>query len=119
MMSIPKENLNSEANLFPEENVYGGVCLACKNANGCTYPRKNSAHIVQCEDFCGYDGELTKKNYGKVLAMSEFKARSTSVVKNSSEVKGLCRYCSNRTLCTLPKKEGGNWYCDEYQDEDF
>jgi hypothetical protein len=119
MIPMPKENQKSEAMLFAEENVYGGICLACKNSGNCTYPRKPKAHIVQCEDFTGYDLETTKKNYGKVLAMNDFRGKSSHKEKISAGVKGLCRYCSNRTLCTLPKKEGGNWSCDEYQDEDF
>jgi len=61
MMPEPKEILNLEANLFPKENIDGGICLACVHFKGCTYPREKNAHVVQCEDFCGYAPGLTQK----------------------------------------------------------
>ena len=36
-------------------------------------------------------------------------------LEESSEVKGLCRYCELREICSLPKPETGVWRCQYYK----
>lgn len=36
-------------------------------------------------------------------------------LEDGSEFKGLCRYCSLRETCVLPKPDGGVWRCEHYK----
>lgn len=39
--------------------------------------------------------------------------------EQGEELKGLCVNCANRSVCLLPKSEGGVWHCQEYVEEKY
>ena len=98
-----------------KKTVYRGLCLFCKNANECEFPRDPEQPILHCDEFEGMRidaGDLSRR---KVTLKDPISPANE--VKNSEEgvVLGLCRNCSKLKTCTFPKPEGGVWHCEEYE----
>lgn len=42
-------------------------------------------------------------------------SKASPTVEQPHIYRGLCVNCDVRETCTLPRPEGGVWYCEEYQ----
>lgn len=89
-----------------EENLYGGLCATCLNANGCTFPRAPGRAILSCDEF-EVPGTLPTRSFASVIPTPEAEEA------DKAELKGLCRHCAIRITCRYPKPPGGVWHCDE------
>ncbi|MHC4558370.1 MAG: hypothetical protein ACYTFW_13505 [Planctomycetota bacterium] len=97
---------------MPENMRYFGLCLNCKNASSCTFPRDPAKPAFYCEEFeieTTISIMLPEKE--QLLATGSAAAEG----KGSAEFIGLCSDCEGWQNCTFPKPEGGVWHCEEYR----
>jgi len=90
---------------------FQGLCLSCRNAAECTFPRESTRPVWQCEEFTG-EGKAPER----VSVEGTFPPR-TGLTRAESSLNprmGLCKNCANREDCRYPKPEGGVWRCEEY-----
>jgi len=93
-------------------NVYSGLCISCKHASTCTFPRDPQRPAFYCEEF---EIEITTSKKMTRDNTSRSKESSVVEVKGSSMLIGLCSDCENSQICVFPKPEGGVWHCEEYR----
>jgi len=84
----------------------GGLCRDCSKAATCTFPRDPSRPVWSCDEFDGANLTPTHPPAPAVRTVTEESGEAT-------ELKGLCRECTNRFTCSYPKPLGGVWHCDE------
>ena len=89
---------------------YFGLCMNCKNASSCTFPRDPAKPAFYCE---GFEVEPSVSIVKPPKEQSSVPGLSAD--KDSTKFIGLCSDCENRENCTFPKPEGGIWHCEEYQ----
>ena len=94
------------------ENVrYFGLCMSCRNASSCTFPRDPARPAFYCEEF-----EIDTITSTISLKNNQSLATGRDTIdEDSMKFFGLCRDCEGRRKCTFPKPEGGVWHCEEYQ----
>lgn len=83
-----------------------GLCVTCRNAETCTFPRDPQRPVMQCEEFEGLTSRVIPFPIEAVRPVTE----ETEV----SPLRGLCRNCDQRATCTYHKPAGGVWHCEEY-----
>lgn len=90
---------------------YFGLCMSCRNASVCTFPRDPAMPAFYCEQF-----EIDTP-VSVITAEQEqpFVMGSADIDKDSSRLVGLCIDCEGRKNCSFPKSEGGVWHCEEYR----
>ena len=90
---------------------YFGLCMSCKNASSCTFPRDPARPAFYCEEF-----EIDTTTSTMPLKKEQSSAKSPDTNdKDSMKFIGLCSDCEGRKKCTFPKSEGGVWRCEEYR----
>jgi len=96
---------------MPENIRYFGLCLNCKNASSCTFPRDPAKPAFYCEEF-----EIEKTTSITPFGKEQPLVSGPAVIgKDSTKFIGLCSDCEGRQTCTFPKSEGGVWHCEEYR----
>ncbi|MBN1804593.1 MAG: hypothetical protein JW837_05035 [Sedimentisphaerales bacterium] len=95
-----------------QENIrYFGLCMNCKNASSCTFPRDPARPIFYCEEF-----EINKTTTNMTIKKGQSQAKGPdNKEKDSLKFIGLCIDCKARRNCAFPKPEGGIWRCEEYR----
>jgi hypothetical protein len=95
-----------------EDIKYFGLCMSCKNASSCTFPRDPARPAFYCEEFeVETKAPIIPPEKDQPLTTDSSAAKD----KDSTEFIGLCSDCANRRTCTFPKPEGGVWHCEEYR----
>lgn len=88
-----------------------GLCRDCVAVDTCTFPRDPSRPVWSCDEFDG-TGPMPAR-----FPVPDGKAPvpSTGVkgMVSGTELKGLCRECTNRQTCQYPKPPEGVWHCEE------
>ena len=93
-----------------EPERYRGLCLTCRNAASCTFPRDPDTPVLRCEEFVSIEPPAAARpGHGAPTSPSD------GGDAGDARILGLCRTCTGRHTCTLPKPEGGVWDCEEYQ----
>ncbi len=96
---------------MPENMKYFGLCMSCRNASSCTFPRDPDRPTFYCEEF-----EIEKTSSiippGKEQPLATDSAAKS---KDSTKFAGLCSDCDGRQTCGFRKPEGGVWHCGEYR----
>lgn len=106
------KNISTEKKTVAISGMYRGLCLTCKQANTCNFPRDIGRPIMNCEEFDGYVLHKTSKETPyRVHSRSSSTCRS----KEITEYTGLCINCDNRKTCSFPKSGKTVWCCEEYQ----
>jgi hypothetical protein len=96
---------------MPENTRYFGLCMSCRNASSCTFPRDPAVPAFYCEEFeIDTTTSIMSPGKGQPLATG-----SDAFNEDSKKFIGLCSDCEGRKNCTFPKPEGGIWCCEEYQ----
>ncbi len=94
------------------ENIrYFGLCMSCRNASSCTFPRDPDKPLFYCEEF---EIETTPS----IMSPGKEQPLATgpdAIDKDSMKFIGLCSDCEDRKSCAFPKPEGGVWRCEGYQ----
>ena len=114
----PPTKKRRDMKVIEKKEVYEGLCLSCKNASACTYPRTPDQPVLQCEEFDGYSASPLKvvpKPFPSTAIPPPSPLISNSEEENSNRLRGLCTLCECRETCTYPKPEGGVWHCEEYR----
>ncbi len=95
------------------ENIrYFGLCMSCKNASSCTFPRDPAKPAFYCEEFeIETKVSIIPPEKDQPLATDS----STAKDKDSTVLIGLCSDCEGSQSCTFPRPEGGVWHCEEYR----
>jgi hypothetical protein len=89
----------------------GGLCRDCSKAATCTFPRDPSRPVWSCDEF---DGSNLAPTHPPARDLAAAGLRTvTEELGEATELKGLCRECTNRFTCCYPKPLGGVWHCDE------
>jgi hypothetical protein len=96
---------------MPENMRYFGLCISCRNASSCTFPRDPARPAFYCEEF-EIDTTTLIKSPGKDQPLV---AGPDAFDKDSMKFIGLCSDCEDRKNCAFPKPEGGIWHCEEYR----
>lgn len=99
-----------------KQKQYRGLCEVCINADECTFPRNTQKPVSFCGEFEGYPQRHPKVNDHKIRTMVSAMQRKEAVSEEPEAFEGLCRYCTRAIDCTYPKKPGGVWFCDEYEE---
>ena len=97
---------------MPENTRYFGLCISCRNASSCTFPRDPAKPAFYCEEF-EIETTVSTVHHEKRRPL----ARDSSAVndRESSEFIGLCSDCEGCQTCVFFKPEGGVWHCEEYR----
>lgn len=95
---------------MPGDMRYFGLCMSCRNASSCTFPRDPAKPAFYCEEF---EVEPTVSIVKRPKEQSYVTGLFAD--KDSTKFIGLCSDCEDRENCTFPKPEGGIWRCEEYQ----
>ena len=93
-----------------------GICTVCKNSDHCTFSANGKRTVTHCEEWEGFETRQpaeVKPDLNGALGRIIGKGS-----KDNETSTGLCQYCTLQETCTYPKKEGGIWVCDDY-DEDM
>jgi len=90
---------------------YFGLCMSCRNASICTFPRDPAMPAFYCEEFA----IETPVSVVTTEKEQPFVTGPAGVQKDSSRLVGLCIDCEGRKNCSFPKSEGGVWHCEEYR----
>lgn len=99
----------------PGKGKYRGICLICKNANTCVFPRDPNRPLLYCDEL-ELDDPLPKgTREAMVSSYADMLEQTCRRSKGSEAPLGLCKLCENREECTFPKPEGGVWHCEEYK----
>jgi hypothetical protein len=96
---------------MPDEIRYFGLCMSCKNASSCTFPRDPTRPAFYCEEF-EVATTASTMSFGEDRGLV---TGSDASDEDSEEFIGLCSDCEVRRDCTFPKPEGGIWCCEEYR----
>ena len=92
-----------------------GICAVCKNNDSCTFSANGKRTVTHCEEWEGFEKkQLTAVKPDLNKALNRIIRQGSGEVETST---GLCKYCAREKTCTYPKKEGGIWICDEYEEE--
>ncbi|MFZ2145772.1 MAG: hypothetical protein WAV28_01025 [Sedimentisphaerales bacterium] len=107
---------------MPENIRYFGLCMSCRNASSCTFPRESAKPAFYCEEFeIETTVSIIPPEKEQPLAMDSSAAKdkdSTEFIPSRlrrAGFIGLCSDCEGRQTCTFPKPEGGIWHCEEYR----
>jgi hypothetical protein len=96
-----------------KENIrYFGLCMNCRNASSCTFPRDPAKPAFYCEEF---EIETTVSIIPPEKERLFETDSAAAKEKDSTRFAGLCSDCEERQTCTFPKSEGGVWHCEEYR----
>lgn len=114
MYSLLMEQKTKEVyGLSSEVETFKGLCHACKHTKDCTYPGNNKHYVLQCAEFQGNE-PMPSIGFGRDFPSLKPKVKEDVKQENFEYFQGLCTYCKNVEDCTLPRLEGGVWYCNEY-----
>jgi hypothetical protein len=89
-----------------------GLCSTCNNSPDCGYRNLRGFDAIFCELFDNYTPSNGNQRNKKSVSASRDNGPYPAAVNNG--FKGLCINCENRSVCFLPKHEGGIWHCEEY-----
>jgi hypothetical protein len=88
-----------------------GLCVNCVHREGCAFRRNVTGPIVCCEEHSSDDpGQAASVDAPPAKGIT-----SQSLLVVHFAPKGLCINCSHEKDCVLPRREGGVWYCEEYE----
>ena len=111
--AAPATRKRRAVGVIEKKEGYEGLCLSCRNAPACTYPRVPGQPTLQCEEFDGSSASPLK------VVPKPFPSTAISPAslfeESSNNLKGLCTLCECRGTCTYPRPEGGVWHCEEYR----
>jgi len=94
-----------------ENTRYFGLCMSCRNASSCTFPRDPARPAFYCEEF-----EIdTATSIMSPEKDQLFTTEHDAFDEDSKKFIGLCSDCEGRKNCAFPKPEGGIWCCEEYR----
>jgi hypothetical protein len=96
---------------MPENMKYFGLCVSCRNASSCTFPRDPAKPAFYCEEFEIDKAAPTMSSKKDQLLATE----PDTIGEDSTKFIGLCSDCEGRRKCAFPKPEGGIWRCEEYR----
>ncbi len=96
---------------MPENIEYFGLCMSCRNASSCTFPRDPAKPAYYCEEF-EIETPPSIMSPGKEQPLA---TGPDAIDKDSMKFIGLCSDCESRKSCAFPKPEGGVWRCEGYQ----
>jgi len=89
----------------------GGLCVNCRHAPECIYPREDRLPVLHCEEFelvCIKPYRPKEKNECVTVVQ-------VTPCEQDKKILGLCVNCRHLETCTFPKPEGGVWHCEEYE----
>lgn len=81
-----------------------GLCFTCVHALSCVFLDRAKSPVWQCEEFDDR-GDAPEPIIAPFPVVAHPKPAPTV---------GLCGNCDHYETCSLPKAEGGVWYCEEY-----
>ena len=87
-----------------------GICLTCRHADSCMYPKDSSRPVLQCEEFESHESPAPTR----AVTREQRRPNARVEAAASAGLEGLCVNCDNRDHCKYPKPEGGVWHCEEY-----
>ncbi|UCC81263.1 MAG: hypothetical protein JSW64_07875 [Candidatus Zixiibacteriota bacterium] len=91
---------------------YNDLCTTCNYGSDCVRRKHHGKPVLYCEEFDDYQPPREKPTRG----FAEYEPYEKTELSRLSEdrARGLCAFCDSQQTCTLPKKEGGVWNCEEY-----
>jgi hypothetical protein len=100
----------TEARGMPKQaRIQRGLCVTCKNAPTCVFPRDPQRLLLECEEFDGLTMEPQKtagpESGWTVLGKDQLLDKRL----------GLCANCEERGTCVFPKPERAVLQCEEYR----
>jgi len=110
---------------MPENIKYFGLCMSCRNASSCRFPRDPAKPAFYCEEFeietkvSIIPPEKEPATGGLAIGFSAAEEKDStkfipSRLRRAGFI-GLCSDCEGRQTCAFPKPEGGVWHCEEYR----
>jgi hypothetical protein len=94
----------------PDSLELKGICGVCALDGNCEIRSRSAGPVMDCEQF---QPDPTQVCAMVNRAMSDRAGAMLSA--GSDNHMGLCENCEHRGDCTFPSREGGVWYCEEYE----
>lgn len=91
-----------------KDGAHGGLCSTCNDRRVCAFRKIPGRPVLFCEGFdCSAPPGISvdRPSLGEQIGETE---------GDPPHMEGLCFNCDLRETCTLPRAEGGVWYCEEY-----
>lgn len=95
---------------MPDVHRQVGICSNCAYYGNCSFSTVHGQPVCYCSEYVLQEngvGTLKTDNRG------ESKVRIND--DNSNKCLGLCSTCEHAPYCTMSRREGGVWYCEEFQ----
>jgi len=112
MRSAPVSKMPPLSVMTGSLNTSGPVlCINCRFASTCMYRAHSGGNTLHCEEF--ELAEVPPSDHRKPRPASS--TVDDSAAGADATVQGLCLNCACRNDCTLGRREGGVWHCEEYR----
>jgi hypothetical protein len=94
----------------PESLELRGICGVCALCGDCEEMSRSTSPVMECEQFRPDPAQVCE------MVNRAVSSRMSDVLgPGSNNHMGLCENCDHREDCTFPSREGGIWYCEEYE----
>lgn len=104
---------SKEENIMANIIEYNDLCSTCNYGPDCVRRKHHGKPVLYCEEFDDYQPSPEKPHRGFADYDPGEKLETSKLATSRSM--GLCAFCENQDICTIPKKEGGVWHCEEYR----
>jgi len=103
---------SKEENIMADIIEYNDLCTTCNYGPDCVRRKHHGKPVLYCEEFDDYQPSPEKP----YRAFADYDPKEKTEISRLSSARstGLCAFCENQDICTIPKKEGGVWHCEEY-----
>jgi len=102
--------VSSQGAEMPEVHRQVGICSNCAYYGNCSFSTMNNGPVFFCSEYVLQGDDAVKV---KTDIRGESGVQSSN--DNNWECLGLCSTCEHAPYCTMSRREGGVWYCEEFQ----
>ena len=104
---------SKEENIMTNIIEYNDLCTTCNHGPDCVRRKHHGKPVLYCEEFDDFQPP-PEKTYRAFAEYDSSEKLETSKLASARNM-GLCAFCESQKTCTIPKKEGGVWHCEEYR----
>jgi hypothetical protein len=104
------EEASAMAIATPDSLELKGICGVCALQGSCEDMSRSTEPVMHCEQFRPDPAQVCEMVNRAVSGRA-----SAALAAGSDNHMGLCENCEHRGYCAFPSREGGVWYCEEYE----
>jgi len=88
------------------------LCPHCRHVSICSRYKYQNQEVWYCEEFS--DIRQPQSATAEVTAANPSSLNASAAQSETNSLRGLCKICQNRNMCTMKSFEGGIWHCDNF-----